>query len=126
MDSRWQGHKGWGFLALHAVQYNHSYNSFDDLILLLQKIGPDSKVLAGINLGKSKVSTVISHSLYTHFHAKLINNVKQSPGFSLGTDTATFHHLGLSKHGDNRTDEVKLSSRRNIFKGMNTVSLIKV
>jgi hypothetical protein len=87
-------------LSLHAVQYCHSYKSFDTLVPLLQKADPDSKIFGSIKLGHSKVSSLVSHALHPHFHDILVKSVKASPAFSLGTDAATFNHLGLSKHVD--------------------------
>ena len=92
--------KGEIILVLKGVESQYSYSSYGNLMECLRKIDPDSKVLQKMQLKESKTSYIVTHGLAPYFNKRLINSVKKSVGFTLGTDSATFKHLGISKHVD--------------------------
>ena len=87
-------------LVLKAVESQWSYNSFDNLADILRKADPDSKIFANLKLKSNKASYMVSSGLGPYFKKKIISAVQRSVGFTLLTDSATFHQKGVSKHVD--------------------------
>lgn len=87
-------------LILKGVESQWTYSSFDNLADCLKKADPESKIFDKMKLKSAKASYVISHGLGPYFKSQIVSAVKAAPGYTLGTDSATFRHMGLSKHVD--------------------------
>lgn len=72
----------------------------EDIVDILQKMDPDSSVFRLMQLKRNKTMYVLTHGLYPHYLLKLIKRIQRAPGFTLGTDSATFKLQGLSKFVD--------------------------
>ena len=83
--------------VLKMVESNLSYNSSEDLVEVLQRMAPDSMVLKDMQLKRSKSMYVLCYGLYPYYLNQLVKRIKQSPTFTLGTDSATFKLHSLSK-----------------------------
>ena len=87
-------------IALKAVESNWSYRSLDNFSKFLADLAPDSQILQKVKMKSRKLSYTISHGLGPHFHDILLKDLMNAPCFTLGLDSATTKHLGLSKSLD--------------------------
>jgi hypothetical protein len=87
-------------IALKSVESNWSYNSLDTFPEFLASIAPDSAILQKVKFKASKLSYMISHGLGPHFHDILLDDLRKAHSYTLGLDSATTKHLGLSKSLD--------------------------
>lgn len=87
-------------MALKVVESNYSFISQDNMGDVLRKMIPNCPILQKYSMKRTKCSIVISHGLFPYFKKKLIEGIKSAPGYTLGTDAATFKQRGISKHVD--------------------------
>jgi hypothetical protein len=87
-------------MTLKVAESNWSFRSMDNMGGILSKMDPNSLVLSKYSMKRIKCSTILSYGLFPHFKQTLVARIKSAPGYTLGTDSATFKQRGLSKHVD--------------------------
>ena len=87
-------------VSLQGISSNYSYWSMDGLSEIIRRSFNDSKIAEKFTLNHSKASYVVSHGLGPYFHSEIVQDINKAEVFTLGTDSATTKHLGLSKAMD--------------------------
>lgn len=87
-------------LVLKLVESGYSYLSFDNIVAILRKMDPNSEVMQKLHMDRTKASYMMTHGLLPYYRLKIVAGVKAAEVFCLGTDSATFKQLGVSKHTD--------------------------
>ena len=72
----------------------------DGLSEIIRRGFNDLKIAEKFTLNHSKASYVVSHGLGPYLHSEIVQDINKAEVFTLGTDSATTKHLGLSKAMD--------------------------
>ena len=110
-------------LNLAGVENNVSFNGMEKIVKVLKRSVDDSKIVEKISLNRTKASYSLSDGLGPHLQKVSVEDIKKSPVFTLGTDTATIAHQGLSKAMDIKIRYFSQEHQRTIDSYVETFNL---
>ena len=81
-------------LCLASMEKNWSIESMDSVADILRMIDPDSRVLQGICMKSTKLQYLLVHGISPFIKGELLEDIRNSPVFTIGVDAATNKQLG--------------------------------
>ena len=84
-------------LILNSVYKNNSLHSLDTLSEVLKLCITDSKIVEKLSIGRSKSSYSLTDAIGPHFLNQVLKDIRKSEVYTIGIDTSTTKHCGLSK-----------------------------